>query len=324
MVPHFAVLLAGLLSSAIVPPDDVAAPGEYEIGTQAEIDDRTQATDIDYAEDSHTRMTIPVRLSGAGPFRFLIDTGADRSAISIRLARRLGLTAGPSADLHSVTGMRRVGTANVPSMDYEARRVNNVEAALLEAENIGADGILGLDSLQSQRIVFNFRDEILTIVPTRSKVVDEDGTIVVTTQRRDGRLVIARARVENTRVAVVIDTGAQVTIGNRALRERLERSGRLRTAGQVELHSVTGETIVGDYMFIKRFDLGGVILSDLAIVFAESDLFRELDLDDRPAALLGMNALRVFDKVSIDFERRKLRVVVPAETMLRRTLHAGL
>ena len=36
-----------------------------------------------------------------------------------------------------------------------------------------------------------------------------------------------------------------------------------------------------------------------------------LKLGDRPALLLGMNAIRAFDRVSIDFANRKFRVVLP-------------
>ena len=59
-------------------------------------------------------MTVPVRLSGVGPFRFLVDTGADRTAVSRELAGRLGLVQGDIASLHTVTGVSSVSTANVP------------------------------------------------------------------------------------------------------------------------------------------------------------------------------------------------------------------
>ena len=48
-----------------------------------------------------------------------------------------------------------------------------------------------------------------------------------------------------------------------------------------------------------------------AVVFADSHAFRRLNLDDKPALLLGMNALRSFERVSIDFQRKKLKVLLP-------------
>ena len=60
-------------------------------------------------------MTVPVVLSGQGPYRFLVDTGADRTALSREVADRLKLVRGQTARLHSVAGMQEVATADVPS-----------------------------------------------------------------------------------------------------------------------------------------------------------------------------------------------------------------
>ena len=39
-------------------------------------------------------MTVPVRSPAPGPYRFIIDTGAQRTVISRELADALGLAAG--------------------------------------------------------------------------------------------------------------------------------------------------------------------------------------------------------------------------------------
>ena len=49
------------------------------------------------------------------------------------------------------------------------------------------------------------------------------------------------------------------------------------------------------------------------MVFADAHTFRQLKLDRTPAVLLGMNALRGFDQVSIDFANRTLSLVLPEE-----------
>jgi hypothetical protein len=40
-----------------------------------------------------------------------------------------------------------------------------------------------------------------------------------------------------------------------------------------------------------------------------------LGLIDRPAILLGMNAMKAFDRISIDFASKKVRFVLPATSM---------
>ena len=75
---------------------------------------------------------------------------------------------------------------------------------------------------------------------------------------------------------------------------------------------------------VHELNVGGVTMKDLPIVFADSHAFKRLGLDSRPALLLGMNALRSFDKVSIDFAKKKLRVVLPEEGSLERSAFAKL
>ena len=144
---------------------------------------------------------------------------------------------------------------------------------------------------------------------------DDSGTIVVQAYRKNGRLVITDAVANGHPVTVVLDTGSQVSIGNEALRAKLV--GRMvNTLQSVEIQSVTGQSISGQYAFVREFDIGGIQLKNLAIIFADAHTFHQLKLDKQPALLLGMNAIRAFKKVSIDFANRKFRVVLPEHSEL--------
>jgi len=313
MIPAVGVLLLG---AAVPLSAQSPRTQEFEAVAQKEsVDSTTQATDLRFKKDDYDRMTVPVRVSGTGPYRFLIDTGADRTAISSSLARQLKLNERKDVILHSVTGVSEIETANVPMLDITAKKVRNIDAALLESEHMGADGILGLDSLRSQRILFDFKKQTLTVVPAETYVKDDKDTIVVTARVRNGRLILTEARAEGTPLTLVVDTGAQVSIGNEALLKKLSRRSVKRT-GPVELHSVTGKTLTGEYTIVRELSVGGVTLKDLPIVFADSHAFRRLGLEGKPALLLGMNALRGFDRVSIDFYRKKLKIVLPEESAL--------
>jgi predicted aspartyl protease len=286
------------------------------VSDRVEIDRTTQTEDIKFRDDGYDRMTVPVRVSGTGPYRFLVDTGADRTAISRDLARKLNLQRGDDASLHTLGGVSTVTTATVPSLQVTRTPVKVTDAALLDSTDMGADGILGVDSLRSQRILFDFEGQTMSIVPSRSRdVFDEPGSIVVRATRRNGRLVVTRARANNRAVTAVLDTGAQLTIGNWALRRELLGRG-LGNTRPIELRTVTGETLMGEYMMLDQLELGGVTFKDLAIVFADAHTFKKLDLYDRPALLLGMNAMRAFKKVSIDFANKKFRVILPEKTEL--------
>lgn len=302
-------MLAGstqLLAQAVVPPPPGGA------GTAAQVDKTTQTQDVRFRNDQHDRMTVPVTLSGTGPYRFLVDTGANRTAISRELAERLKLSAGGKASLHSVTEDSTVTTAMVPDLQLTRRNVQVMDAPLLESANMGADGILGTDSLRSERVLFDFEGQTLSIVPAqRYESFNEPGAIVITARNRNGRLIITEATANGHRLTVVLDTGSEISIGNSSLRKALLGRSVPASSQQVELQSVTGGKILGDYIFVHNLEMDGVTLNNLPIVFADAHAFGTLGLDGKPALLLGMNALRAFKKVSIDFANKRFRVVLP-------------
>jgi len=291
-----------------------------------EIDKTSQTEDLNFKNERDDRLTVPVKLSGAGPYRFLVDTGADRTAVSREIATRLNLQSGDGAELHTVAGVSTVRTARVRNFELTRVPESSVDAAVLEGVNIGADGIVGVDLLRSQRVQFDFEKKTMSIVP--SKTADfraEPGTIVVQARRKNGRLIVTDAQANDRRVTVILDTGSQVSIGNYALRQRLLGSSLINARQTVELESVTGEKIIGDYMFIRELNFGGIGLKNLAVVFTDAHTFKQLGLDKTPALLLGMNAIRAFKKVSIDFANKKFRVVLPEHSELEtQVASAGL
>jgi predicted aspartyl protease len=307
-----ALVIGSALASSTALSAQTATTRLDAVSGVPEIDKKTQTEDVRFKNERDDRLTVPVRLSGAGPYQFLVDTGADRTAVSRELVARLKLESAGGAELHSVTGVSTVRTARVHNLELTRTPEKSIEAAVLESANIGADGIVGVDLLRSQRVQFDFEKQTMSIVPSRSADFRyEPGTIVVEARRKNGRLIVTDARANDRPVTVVLDTGSQVSIGNSALRRRLLGSSLVNARQTVELQSVTGERIIGDYMFIRELDIGGIGLKDLAIVFTDAHTFKQIGLDKTPALLLGMNAIRAFKKVSIDFANKKFRVVVP-------------
>jgi predicted aspartyl protease len=162
-------------------------------------------------------------------------------------------------------------------------------------------------------VVFDFKREEMTISPSRRPEASwrEDGTIVVTGRPHFGRLMLVDASVEGERVWVIIDTGSQVTVANSALRRALERRRRLGTLRPIQLLSITGGSVEAQYGIAHRIRIGNINIQDLRVAFADVHPFRQLQLMDRPALLLGMDAMHLFERVSIDFANRRVRVLLP-------------
>lgn len=283
------------------------------------------ATVLDYGEDRHERMTVPVSIGGRGPYRFIVDTGAQRTSIAEELAQDLKLGLGTRARLHSMTEVSRIQTVHIPALEVGGRAILGINAPALERRNIGAEGILGVDTLQTQRVSFDFARRQMTVTPSRKReeIWPED-TIVVTARNRLGHLVMVDAAVDGQKVWVIVDTGAQTTVANSVLRRKLERRGRLRETWPIELESVTGGRMAADQSTVRKIRLGGVDINNMPVAFADVHPFRKLGLAKRPALLLGMDALRLFERVSVDFPNRRVRLLPRTTSERAGTRLAGL
>ncbi len=259
-------------------------------------------------QDRAARMTIPVMVNGHGPFSFVVDTGADRTVISRSLATRLRLPAGADVRLHDTAGSAQVHTAVLDSLSFGERGVHGVEAAVLEAANIGADGMLGIDSLHDQRVLMDFGAR--TFAASASQPWAElANAIVVHGRSRFGQLVLVDAQADGQRVFVILDSGAQNTLGNAALQRLMSSAAAARRPPTNDVISVTGGSTPARTNRIAAISLGGIELRGVPIAYADLETFRQFGLRDKPAMLLGMDVLRLFRSVSVDFPRREAAFV---------------
>jgi predicted aspartyl protease len=292
--------LALVLGAAATPP---AVRPDAPAGAQA----------MPAGEDQAARLTIPVMVNGRGPFEFLVDTGAERSVISRELAAVLKLPAGPRVTLHSTAGAEQEDTAIIDRLSFGRFEATDIRAPLLAAAGMGAPGILGLDSLHGHLVTMDF-DARRFLVRTASESLEERGPfdVVVQGRRRFGQLVLVDADSQSFPILVILDSGAQNTVGNLALRRRLgsEKPPKDPKNSTAEVISVTGSRTQVGLDVVPRLQLGGIQLRHVPIAYADLHVFEQLHLQERPAMLVGMDVLHLFRSVTIDFRRREA-VFVP-------------
>jgi predicted aspartyl protease len=297
-------------SQQIVPVLPAVVPGEAP--------GADEGTVLGYDTDFYHRMTVPVSIDGHGPYDFVVDTGAERTVIARELASQLDLGEGRKARMHSMSEVSDVTTVIIPELEVGGKQVHQIHAPALARRHLGAEGMLGVDSLKTQRVSFDFVRQQMTVTPSRKREEKwARDAIVVTARSRFGHLVLVDADVDGQKVWVIIDTGSQATIGNSALRRKLEKKGRLGLTRPVEMTSVTGGKVMAEQTVTKKIRIGGMDLRQMPIAFADVHPFRKLDLMDRPALLLGMDALMLFDRVSVDFAKREVRVLTPGRSERR-------
>lgn len=265
--------------------------------------------------DATRRMSVKVMVGGKGPFAFLVDTGAERTVIARELAARLGLVEGAKLRLATIGGSATVPSFRIAALQMSNLHLASVEAPAFHGRHIGAAGLIGVDMLEERRVLIDFRKESMQILETRRRapsLIKDDDAIVVTARNSAGRLILSDARLHGKRIDVIVDTGAQTSVGNIALQKMVadRRANRLPFM-PTELSAVSGEAVPATRTAIKRIVINGMDINDLPVSFADSQAFRVLGLHERPALLLGMDSLSLFDRVEIDFPNRRVVFDLP-------------
>lgn len=262
--------------------------------------------------DAQARMTVPVTIDARGPWPFIVDTGAERSVVSRELAGVLGLVSGGDVRVTAMTGTTVVGTVVVPSLSVSTISHRTIAAPALETRNLGALGMIGLDALQGHSVAIDFDHARMTLRPARAHpvhVVAAADEIVVIAKSLYGQLIVTDAHWRGVRIAVIVDTGSPVSIGNHALLAAMTKPPL--PLGPLSVVSATGQILTADAYAIDRLAIGGVNVANVRVAFSDVPPFRRFGLTTRPAMMLGMDILRLFRVVQIDFANREIRFELP-------------
>jgi predicted aspartyl protease len=260
-------------------------------------------------QERNRRLTLPVIVDGAGPYAFMIDTGSQATAITHEIRAALALPSAGTATLVGMASRREVDLVDIGRIEFGANSFTNFAAPVLERNNVGADGIIGLDALQDFRVLIDFRNQTIAVEDASERDRSGGFEIVVRARTKLGQLLITDALVEGVRATVIIDTGAQASLANTALRERV----RAKRAQEVLTTDVNGVDLLGELAIVSTLTIEGLALTDVPLTFADTPAFAALGLADKPALSLGMQHLALFDRVAIDFARQRILFDVPRD-----------
>ena len=255
------------------------------------------------------RIWAPVEINGRGPFRLVLDTGSSHSAVTARVAEKLGIPVPYPGKtiLRGTTGtttvpMIPIRTLEVGDLLMEPRRLPIIPDALG-----GAEGVLGFEALAGKRIHIDFRGDRITIMRSRNEKAPS-GFVTIPVNFMRGRLLVVDAYLGGVRTKAIIDTGGQATLGNVALREALAR----RRSGTVAVtDDVVGATLdvqTGDRIATPAIVMGDILVRNAAMTFADFMIFTHWKMTAEPAMLIGMDVLGLLDTLIIDYRRRELQV----------------
>lgn len=247
--------------------------------------------------------TVPVSIDGQGPYLFVIDSGAEASAVYARFAEEhhLAQTAGTDT-LIGQSGSAEAPLLRLGHVELDGHRVNGITAVRLDnrQDGVALPGIIGLDVIGDTVARFDFRAMQLSLGGS----IDEKRAVRAVAVT--GGLLSVPVTVNGAVGTAVIDTGARETRVNGAF---------ARAAGLVPDPDAKGTTIYGATntaatlmpSHARRVAFAGVKLEDRPLKIADLAAFETMGLEDKPAMLLGLDYLKDRALV-IDFPRKLVSV----------------
>ena len=306
-------LRAALLAAALLPLASAVASAQTAAPPVAEVvvtapEPRYVAPTL---RDRIGRIWAPVFIDGQGPFRFVLDTGATTVALSRDAATLLGLRLDRArhVQLRGTTGATMVPQIAVDRVEIGDFLVENQRVILVDDAFGGADGVLATRLLSDRRIFVEFRKDRIEITRSRGQPAPL-GFTTIPVKFASRQVPWVDAWIGPVKVKAVIDTGAQQTLGNLALRAALaaarRRAMELRNEGVI---GVTGDVQEGQSAGVPTIRLGNVQVSNARVNFVDLHIFEHWRMLDEPAILIGMDVIGVLDTFILDYRRRELQLL---------------
>jgi predicted aspartyl protease len=263
------------------------------------------------ATDAASHLTVAVRVDGHGPYHFVVDTGADRTILATEVADELGLLRGERVMLDGVVSAVLTETVAIRTLSFGSITCRHLVVPTLSRSLLQADGYLGLDFLDGHRVTFDFKNHVLQVSEPRARssaMWRQENEARISATGSAGHLQALDCVVDGVPATAFIDSGAEVSAANAPLLAALaKRNPSFGMMGTIRLIDITGGEILGKVAMVNKIRFSGLTFSECPLVIADFLVFGVWGLRQRPALLIGMNLLRQFARVSIDYGLKELR-----------------
>ena len=255
---------------------------------------------------------LPTRVNGAGPFDFILDTGAGTSLLSAELAQQLNIKVLGTKEGQSAGGKVSVSLAKVESLALGQAKIDDVEVGIVDlghiAKTIGTriDGDVGYNFLKHFRVTIDYESgEIRFDDPKRIENFGGPSKAEIPMRLASPAKPLVLVDVyANGRgpFQFAIDTGTSTTAIAPEVAQQLGIDGSPigpLTTGGSQVNVTAGN--------LKSFQVGGARIDDLVVVVADFFAMLSQAVGAKLDGIVGYNFLRNF-RVVMDYPSEKFRL----------------
>jgi predicted aspartyl protease len=303
---------SSLAMASILAKAQTTSPPFGSVGSAITAAPERDPTPINAATDAANHLMVDVRINGNGPYHFVVDTGADRTILASEVAVELGLSRGEKVMLRGVVRAVLTEAVSILTMKFGSITKRHLTVPTLSRSLLDADGYLGLDFLDGHRVTFDFKNHLIQVSEPRARFSANwvrENEARIRASGSSGHLQALDCMVDGVPATAFIDSGAEVSAANEPLLAALgRRNPSFGEMASIRLIDITGGEILGKVAVVDQIRLAAALtFTHCPLVIADFLVFDAWGLRQRPALLIGMNLLRQFGRVSIDYGLQELR-----------------
>ncbi|WP_068832698.1 retroviral-like aspartic protease family protein [Xanthomonas graminis] len=164
-------------------------------------------------------LLVPVFVNGKGPYNFMLDTGADTSAVYAWFASQQRLPSGKTATISGATGDVEETTTRVASLSLDGRAIQHLDVDTIpdRTDGVKIAGIVGADLLMDRITVMDIGCETVALLPrstNAARLAGRSATLIEAGSIRNGKQLTLPVTVNGVAGVATLDSGARSSMIN--------------------------------------------------------------------------------------------------------------
>lgn len=252
-------------------------------------------------------VVAPVSIGEEDQYLFVVDTGAEGSAVYARFAQDAKLELAGQEQIVGQTGEASLPLRRIASLKVDGRTIGPIIASELPDRADGAvmAGIIGLDVMGHYLVDFDLPAARLALLDgNEAQAVISSLGPAVSARSVNGGLLGVQVEVNGVTGWGVIDTGARETRINTRF-AKLAKVEVDKTAAATTVHGATNSASTLQPGRSRTVRLLGKELGETSIRIADLPVFEAFGIHEEPAMIIGADYLGRF-RLVIDFPTRRV------------------
>lgn len=265
------------------------------------------AAEVPIAIAATGHATVPVELPGKGVFDFVLDTGAEGTALYAPFDTEHGIARGTEPlQLQGQAGVSSVPTAMLPSVVLDGHTARQVTAVILDprGDGIRLAGIVGLDVFGDALLDFDFPRRRAGIYNAGALPKGIDSRFAINAVPTTGNLLTFPVKIGAVEAVAVLDTGARKTRINWKLGLLVGLRPEMLAKGDV-IRGATNGAVDTSAATVADVRFGPIALATAPVLVADLPVFEAFGVADKPAIIFGLDWLAA-TRLVVDFPSRRI------------------